>query len=173
MFCQKCEYAHLHSMSFITTKFLLSSFRGVDKKKKGLMDFQTDWLMDWLTNRLTDWLIVGSKTLYPSQLVAWDIIKHNHAFMKHIGKYSNFYKLLSCKFLVGKKSMNCMRTKAVVNIKKTFKNLLVHCQTTNMMYIYMYNAHGLIRPSWLLNKHVQYFSRTLLINVSFKTKDGK
>ena len=57
-----CGYAHLHIMSFITTKFqeiLLSRFRGVAlTRKTGLTD--------------------GSKTLYPPQLVAWGIIKLNY-----------------------------------------------------------------------------------------------
>ena len=52
-------------MSFITINFheiLLRGFRGVAlTRKTGL----TDWLTDWLTDR--------SKTLYPSQLVAWGI----------------------------------------------------------------------------------------------------
>ena len=52
-----CGYAHLHIMSFITTKFheiLLSGFRGVAlTRKTGLMD--------------------GSKTLYSPQIVAWGI----------------------------------------------------------------------------------------------------
>ena len=55
-----CGYAHLHIMSFISTKFqeiLLSSFRGVAlTRKTGLTD--------------------GSKTLYPPQLVAWGIMIH-------------------------------------------------------------------------------------------------
>ena len=57
-----CGYAHLHIMSFITTKFheiLLSGFRVVALTRK-------TWLTDWLTD--------GSKTLYPPQLVAWSII---------------------------------------------------------------------------------------------------
>ena len=53
-----CGYAHLHIMSFITTKFqkiLLSSFRGVAlTRKTGLTD--------------------GPKTSYPPQLIAWGII---------------------------------------------------------------------------------------------------
>ena len=59
-----CGYAHLHIMSFITTKFpeiLLSGFRGVALTRK------QDWLTDWLTD--------GSKTLYPPQLIAWGIIR--------------------------------------------------------------------------------------------------
>ena len=56
-----CGYAHLHGMSFTTTKFheiLWRGFRGVGLTRK---TGQTDWLMD------------RSKTLYPPQLVAWGI----------------------------------------------------------------------------------------------------
>ena len=46
-----CGYAHLHIMSFITTKFheiLSSGFRGVElTRKTGL----TDWLTDWRTGQ--------------------------------------------------------------------------------------------------------------------------
>ena len=82
-----CEYAHLHSMSFITTKFyeiLLSGFRGVWlTRKTGRTDGRTDGLTDWLT----DWRTDGSKTLYPPQLVAWgiktqsNIIKSKNTFL--------------------------------------------------------------------------------------------
>ena len=45
-----CGYAHLHIMSFISTKFheiLLSGFRGVAlTRKTGLTDWLTDWLID-------------------------------------------------------------------------------------------------------------------------------
>ena len=57
-----CGYAHLHIMSFITTKFqeiLLSGFRGVAlTRKTGLTD--------------------GSKKLYPPQLVAWGIKREDY-----------------------------------------------------------------------------------------------
>ena len=58
-------YVHLHILSFINVKFqeiLLSSFRGVALTIKKR------------TNGLTDWLKDRSKTLNPSQLVAWGII---------------------------------------------------------------------------------------------------
>ena len=68
-----CEYANLHIMSFITTKFheiLLSGFWGVALTRK-------TWLTNWLTYCMkdwqTDWLTDGLKTLYPPQLVAWGI----------------------------------------------------------------------------------------------------
>ena len=50
-FPEKIEYAHLHSMSFLTTTFheiLLSSFRG------------ETGLPDWLTDRLTKNIIAST-----------------------------------------------------------------------------------------------------------------
>ena len=78
-----CGYAHLHIMTFLTTKFheiLLSGFRGVLlTRKTGL----TDWLTDWRTGQKHYTLRNWSKTLYPPQLVAWGIITGNdHDFNK-------------------------------------------------------------------------------------------
>ena len=71
-------YAHLHIMSFITTKFqeiLLSGFKWVGlTRKTGLMD--------------------GSKTLYPPQLIAWGAINLNILASWFI--YSGVMKWVQC-----------------------------------------------------------------------------
>ena len=59
-----CGYAHLHIMSFITTKFheiqwVVSEELGWQEKQ----DWWTDLLTYWLTDWQTDWLMDGSKTL--------------------------------------------------------------------------------------------------------------
>ena len=78
-----CRYAHLHIMSFITTKFhgiLLSGFRGVELTRK---------------TELTDWLTDRPKTLHPLQLVAWGIIIGFQKEPTHVALIQLRYSVIS------------------------------------------------------------------------------
>ena len=71
-----CKYAHLHIMSFITTKFhkiLLSSFRGVALTRK-------TGLMDWLTDGRVKNIISSATRCVGYKNTAWKIFQVDDEF---------------------------------------------------------------------------------------------